>query len=155
MVIPFAFVKPHSPTFYYVQNEHLYTAPKVFLMHEQFHVIVWTSCNNVKVKSVNSVTFAPRSGFLKHINIFLVLSQKTWNGSSYCMKINTWTVSSYGRISFLHFTLLLAIVHTFWDSVVDLMTVCEVFRKENMITCYHDTMITLSWYHDNLIMITW
>jgi hypothetical protein len=30
--------------------------------------------------------------------------------------------------------------------------VCEVFRKKNMVTCYHDNMITLSCYH--VIMIT-
>jgi hypothetical protein len=28
-------------------------------------------------------------------------------------------------------------------------------EKKNIITCYHDYMITLSWLHDNIIMITW
>jgi hypothetical protein len=32
-------------------------------------------------------------------------------------------------------------------------SVCEVFRKKNMITCYQDNMITLSWYQDNMITL--
>jgi hypothetical protein len=40
--------------------------------------------------------------------------------------------------------------HT-WHSVHSVWSFQE---KKNMITCYHDTVITLSWYHDNGIMLS-
>jgi hypothetical protein len=38
----------------------------------------------------------------------------------------------------------LGYLHQCFEKHYTLLSVCEVFRKKNMITCYHDNMITLS-----------